>query len=453
MNRDELRANVDTIVLIMMENRSFDHMLGHLSLPEYGGRTDIDGLRDLANADFGNASQNGTMYHPFKADDEQLSNDLPHERAFVTTQLARSAALGGFAMNGFVQAYEAFTGTTGVLNPPPMRVMTPEDVPVTGFLAREFLVCDRWFAPLPTSTQPNRLMAFGGDSLLDVSRNGLLPDQDLIFDWLTRHEVNWRVYGAGLSFFTLMKKVWPLLLSDRFRSLPHLSFDMQHEDDATFPEVIFVEPDYDDSPIHSSGHASDNHPPLPVGFGEQFLKQVYEALTSNPDRWRKMVGVLTYDENGGFFDHVAPRSVKYPPPAGAQFAAFESTGVRVPAVVFSPFVARGGASRLVLDHTSFLQMVAERFAKRGETYSPSVAARAAAGITSLSAVLSAQAPRADIPEPPENISVSELTLVTTRAPSNSMQSSFATAIEGFTDAHGKEAMAKYPEIAHYHATK
>ncbi len=452
MNRDELRASVDTVVLMMLENRSFDHLLGHLSLPKYGGRA-VEGLRDLQNPNLLNPSQNGSMIAPFEADDQALPNDLPHERPFVTTQLALAPALGTFAMNGFVLSYEAFSGTSGVLQPPPMRVLVPDDLPTTDFLANEFLVCDHWFAPLPTSTQPNRLMAFGGDSMLEVSRNGLLPSQDLVFDWLTRHGIRWRIYGAGLSFFTLMEKMWPVLLTEKFRSLANLSFDAQHESDATWPQVIFIEPDYDDTPIHLSGHACDNHPPLSVGFGEQFIKHAYEALTSNPDRWKKMVLFLTYDEHGGFFDHVPPEAIPYPAPQGAQFDAFKTTGVRVPAIVISPFVTRGSTSNRVYDHTSFLALIAERFGGPGEDYSPSVAARAGNGIESLSAALDVNAPLRPPPDPPDVISVPPTDLVTTRPPVTTMENSFTTAIDAFTKAHGTEAMAKFPEIAHFHATR
>jgi len=452
MTADEVRGSVDTIVLIMMENRSFDHLIGHLSLPKYGGRQ-LNGLRNLADPNLQNPSQNGSMIAPFEADDEPLPNDLPHERSFVTTQIARAPALGTFAMNGFVLAYETFSGTSGVLQPPPLRVMVPDDLPTTEFFADEFLVCDSWFAPLPTSTQPNRLMAFGGDSVLDVSRNGLLPTQDLVFDWLTRHGIRWRIYGAGLSFFTLMSKMWPILLTDKFRSLASLSFDAQHESTATWPQVIFVEPDYSDTPVHLSGHACDNHPPSPVGFGEQFLKQTYEALTSNEERWRKMAILLTYDEHGGFFDHEPPKPVPYAPPSGAQFAAFQTTGVRVPAIVLSPFVGRRSVSSLLYDHTSFLQMIAERFGGAGENYSATVSARATNGINSLSAALDVNAPPRPPPDPPKTTPVPASSLVTTRAPVTTMETSFTTAIEAFTAAHGTEAMAKFPEIAHFHATK
>jgi len=453
MNLDELRSKVETIAFIMMENRSFDHVLGHLSLPSYGGRANVEGVRDLTNPAFQNSSQNGTLIGPFEMGDKAFPNDLPHERPFVTTQLAYAPALGRFTMNGFVTAYETFTGTSGVLSPPPMGILTPDALPTTSFFAREFMVADHWFAPLPASTQPNRLMAFAGDTLLDMTRNGLMPDQTLVFDWLTSHGVRWRVYTAGLSFFTLMPKMWPWLLSDKFRPLASLSFDAQHEADSTFPQVIFVEPDYNDSPIHLSGHGSDNHPPLPMGFGEQFLKQAYEALTSNVVRWSKMVILLTYDEHGGFFDHVPPQKVRYVPPTGATFAAFENTGIRVPTVVISPFVDRYSVSSDICDHTSFLQMIAERFGEPGETYSATVAARASSGINSLTKLLDSNLTTRPPPDPPDMMTLPPTQLVTTKTPVTSLEASFANAIDAFRQAHGAEALAKFPEIAHLEATR
>src|SRR5262249_41045664 len=148
--------------------------------------------------------------------------------------------------------------------------------------------------------------------------------------------------------------------------------DVQHEEDATWPHVIFVEPDYNDSPVHISGHACDNHPPVAVGFGEAFLRQVYQAITSNSARSSKSVMFVTYDEHGGFFDHVAPVNIPSAPPPGATYPRFDSTGVRVPALVVSPLVARQSVRHEQLDHTSILQLIAERFGTEGEGYSASV---------------------------------------------------------------------------------
>ncbi len=448
MNIDELRSRVDTIVVVMMENRSFDHILGHMSLPDYGGRTDIEGIHSLQDPNLANGSVNGTLVSPFIATDGPLPNDVPHEREFVTTQLARSAVAGGFTMTGFVKAYEDFTGTTGVLRPPPMGLLTPRDLPMTAFLAREYGLCDHWFAPLPTSTQPNRLMAMSGYTLNEHTHSGPLPNQHTVLDWLEQRQIRWRVYSAGISFFALMPQLWPFLLTDHFQKLPALSHDVGA--DAPWPQVIFIEPDYADSPVHLSGHASDDHPPIAVAFGQAFLRQVYEALTSNPDRWARTVMILTYDEHGGFFDHVAPLAIPFAPPPNANFTApFDSTGIRVPAIVVSPMIERGIVKHELLDHTSILQFIAERFGTGGEIYSADVEARRQAGIASVSALLNAQLGARDIAEAPSDPVTAVASLTTTREPTTDNQKAFVAAIEGFARAHGPAALAKYPEIAHW----
>jgi len=449
MNRQELLDRVDTIVIVMMENRSFDHLLGTMCQSQFGGRTDIDGVRSLLDPNLANPASDGTLVFPFIMRDVPLTNDLPHERDFVSVQLAPSNIAGGPTMTGFVKAYEKATGTTGVKDPPPMGLLTPHDLPTTSFLAREYAVCDRWFAPIPASTQPNRLMAISGYTQRDNTISGLLPNQDTLFQWLDAHQVRWRVYSAGLSFFTLMPRMWQDLLSDRFRRLPALSFDFVHEPDASRPQVIVVEPDYDDTPVHLSGHACDNHPPLPMSFGEAFVRQVYEALTSNPGRWQRTVMIVTYDEHGGFHDHVPPLRVPCPPPPGANYVPFETTGVRVPTIVASPLVQRGVAKHANLDHTSILALLAERFGQPGETYSPAVAARTDAGIASVSAVLDSGPPRSDVPHIPESAISAAASLKTWAEPVGAMGNSYASAIEQFAQAHGVDALAKYPEIAHW----
>jgi phospholipase C len=455
MTPAELRARIDTIVILMMENRSFDHMLGHLSLPQFGNRADVAGLDDLANPDYVNRRGNGQAVHPFAAkDDGPLISDLPHERSFIAEQLAFAPAAGGFVMNGFVTAWERYQATTGVLDPPPMRILTPQQLPVTGFLADQYLVCNNWHAPLPASTQPNRLMALSGDSLRDRTEGGLIGKQDLVFDWLDRHEIRWRVYSSGLSFFFLMPHLWDDMLDpDRFRSIARLAHDFQNE--ADFPQVIFVEPDFDDSPIHLSGHANDNHPPMPVSFGEVFLKTVHDSLAAKPSkRWDKTLMVLTYDEHGGFFDHVSPPAVPYAPPPGAQFTeGFTSLGVRVPAILVSPYAPARPAANALLDHTSILQMLADRFDPDG-VYSASVEKRrkSGPGLASVTDVLSAT-PRADRPRMPDLLIPVQAELADVRRSLTPSQTAFAQGIDGFATAHGAKALDRYPQIAHWLATR
>jgi phospholipase C len=255
--------------------------------------------------------------------------------------------------------------------------------------------------------------------------------------------------------FLLTPRMWPWLLTDRFRSVSRLAYDVQHESSATFPQVIIVEPDYNDSPVHLSGHGNDNHPPLPVSFGEIFVKTVYEALTSNPARWAKTLLTLNYDEHGGFFDHVPPLRVPLDPPAGATFemGPFTSTGPRVPALLISPYAPRRTAAHGFFDHTSMLQMLADRFDTSGAPYSEAVEARrqAADPIGSVTEALSPEA-RSDVPRLPHGSIAATAPLVSVRPPRTDGQRSFAAAASAFAAARGQDALLKYPQIAHWLAT-
>jgi phospholipase C len=450
MTPGELRKCIDTIVIVTMENRSFDHLLGTMRMAPYGARTDIDGIEELANIKYGNPSQNATLVQPFLGVDGPFVSDLPHERPAVATQLAHSP-LAGYTMTGFVQAYEHANGTSGMLQPPPMGLLTPSQIPTTSFLAREFAICDHWFAPIPTSTHPNRLMALSGYTLIEDTYSKPLPSHDLVFDWLSKRGVPWRVYSAGLPFLTLMPKMWSAMLNgDHFRSFDHLAHDVQSEPDGTFPRVIVVEPDYEDSPVHISGHACDNHPPLSMAFGETFLQQVYEAITSNEKRWAKTLLILMYDEHGGFYDHVPPRPISFPPPPGADFTApFESTGPRVPAILISPWVARRSACNATFDHTSMLQLIAERFDTT--PYSDGVEARRVAGIKSVSVALDASLHGATAPVLPSVNLLTSVILSTAKPSSTASRQAFAASVTEFAKTPG--ALQRYPAIAQWMASK
>lgn len=447
MNRDELLANVQTIVIVMMENRSFDHVLGHLSHPDDGNRTDVEGIEDLANPRYENAGADGVAVAPFWMPDGTLPSDVPHSKGAVATQIAFDATSGTFGMNGFVRAYEKETLGSGAADSSPvMGLLRSADLPTTSALAARYTVCDHWFACLPTSTAPNRLMSMCGDTTIDDTHT-LLPDQPTVYDWLTAHGVRWRVYSAGLPFLMLMPKVAPMLLTSHFRDLEDLPRDVDQEADADWPQVIFVEPDYHDCPVHLHAPCAtpcDNHAPLSMAAGEAFLALVYRALTGNPARWAQTVFVVTYDEHGGFFDHVAPPAVAYRNGS----VAFDSAGVRTPTIVAGPFAPASAVCKTVLDNTSILQLLAERFGKPQEPYSPSVATRAAT-VASLSSVL--------VPDP-VNTTNATIGATAVGAPphptpvatgSATLRTAFHAAITNFLAEHGAQATAKYPSLQGY----
>jgi len=181
----------------MMENRSFDHMLGHLKLedPTY----DVNGL----SAPLENYSNiyNGTGYSPFNLPhDVALDFDVPHEFDAVATQMMLNKINGKYSMQGFVEAYANATGP--VVNPEctPMGYFNSDQVPITDFLAKNFCVCDKWFCSLPTSTQPNRTMAFSGDSTIYKTKTQLIGIPNNIFKWMNANSIRWRVYHDGLPF-------------------------------------------------------------------------------------------------------------------------------------------------------------------------------------------------------------------------------------------------------------
>src|SRR3989441_10931213 len=305
---------IKTIVVVIMENRSFAHVLGSLPLPRHGGRADVAGLITLdTDPRFAN-EYDQQISRPFPMADGPLLHDLPHGRREIAVQLAVSGETP--TMSGFVRAYVDASHSI-VEQPPPLGYLTPDSVFMSDFLARNYLVCDHWFAPLPADTHPNRVMAFTGTATVDDTQSRIIPHRNLVFDWLTRRGVRWRAYHCGFSFFPLFGAFDPIL-GGNFHSMRQLASDIASDDDDEGPPVIFIEPEYGDSPVHFGLSPNGNPPPGPTRPGEHFLRDIYVALSSSP-RWAQTMLVVIHDEHGGVFDHVAPLPVKIPGPAGAPY--------------------------------------------------------------------------------------------------------------------------------------
>jgi phospholipase C len=376
---------IDTIIILMMENRSFDHMLGYLSLAKYGGRTDVNGLRgDQAWHDQVANSWQGHKYWPIPLGEPRIP-DPPHERLNIELQLGGRTA-GISPLDGFVASA---SGDSEVMN-----YQTPDQVPMLDFFARKFRICDRWFSCLPASTQPNRLMALSGYSLIDGNKT-ILPDQTLVYDWLDNHDVRWRVYHQGLFPFAALMPSWaPYTFGSDFKSFEHFAIDFQLEPDATFPRVIFIEPVYTDAP-HEGSEGTDDHSPSSVYGGQELMRQVYLAMAEGT-RWDRSMLIITYDEHGGFFDHEQPLKLETVAP-GDRYPVFQTSGVRVPGLIVSPLVSAGSCCHLDFDHTSILKLLGDKFG-RGSGYSPEVDRRA---VKSLTAALDLTSARTDLPVPPD----------------------------------------------------
>ena len=356
---------IDHIVVLMLENRSFDHMLGYLSLE--GGRDDIDGLREEFANDY-----DGRGYPVRHLETTAIADDPDHSASSVDLQI------GDGEMNGFVTSFAKTLARRGLADADPGRVMgyyNAADVPVYDHLAREFAVCDRWFSSVPGATWPNRLYALSGraaGSRDDLPHN--LPpmyNQPSFVRHLDAHGVTWRWYSFEVGTLRLADARYALGHHDNFAffSRENLNWKAALElrvdtfaasflEDAargTLPSVSWIDPNFSNfNPV--GFQPNDDHAPADIKDGQELVLAVYHALAAGP-QWEKTMLVIFYDEHGGFYDHV-------PPPAAADDnqRMFGRYGVRVPALIVSPWTEAGSVSTTVFDHTTVLKTILLRFA-------------------------------------------------------------------------------------------
>lgn len=440
---------IETIVIVMMENRSFDHMLGHLSLRDLGGRNEVDGLKDDPHwiEEYINDCDGAAASGPFHLKMLALSDDPPHEREYIAKQIGAPYPWhGGRApMNGFMKSYS----TAGVWSDQIHEVMgyyTGAELAITRYFADQFAICDSWFACIPTSTQPNRLMAMAGYTLIDNTLGTIIPDHDLVYDWLEQRSnlVDWYVYHEGFPFFMLMPKWTTRILTDaHFQSLDKLDDRLSHRPGK--PQVLFVEPKYTNDPLRTS-IPTDDHSPSSIAGGQDFLSRVYKALRQNDEVWNRSLMIITYDENGGLFDHASPLPVRTDPPVGAQWkdpTPFTTTGIRVPAMMISPLIKGPCVYKGPLDHTSILRFLGQRFG--GVSYNMWVAQRK--GVGSIKDVLDqygcpvrSSIPPAPAYSPPENPPEGPL------KKKSPMDAAFEAALDKVRVEQPLEGAAKFPAL-------
>jgi len=355
---------VEHIVVLMLENRSFDHMLGYLSLE--GDRGDVDGLR----AEFANVHR-GRRYRVHHLSTTAIADDPDHSAGSVDLQV------GEGRMDGFVASFAETFARRQIQDADAGRVMgyyNSADVPVYDHLASEFAVCDRWFSSVPGATWPNRLYALCGRAA--GSRDDLPPHVPPLYNQpsFVRHldavGVSWRWYsfeGGTLrfadahyslghhdrfAFFSTENLNWKTRLEVRIDTRA-ASF-LQDAARGALPSVAWIDPNFSNfNPI--GFQPNDDHAPADIKDGQEFVLAVYHALATGP-QWEKTLLIIFYDEHGGFFDHV-------PPPAAADDdpQTFGRYGVRVPALIVSPWVEPPSVSHTLFDHTSIIKTILLRF--------------------------------------------------------------------------------------------
>ena len=347
---DNLRK-IDNIVVLMMENRSFDHILGYLKLE--GNRDDIEGLTSgLSNSD----GQKSYFIHHLDHTALKSSQDPCHTGQCVADQLRNNN--GGFVAN-YTKTHPKDPERDLV-----MGYYNKNELVTYDYLAAEFSVCDHWFSSVPGSTWPNRLYAVTGRAS-GSKDNKTIPIYNLpaFVRSLDVQKVTWGWYSDNFFGSTLN-------LTDskyRARSNYHLNDFYQQAADGSLPSVCWIDPIFVDSP--GAIAANDDHPPADIRHGQDLVLNIYHALVSNPVQWNKTLFVLVYDEHGGFYDHIAP------PAAEDDSPSFQSYGARVPAILVSPWVPQGQVVSKLFDHTSIIKSVLLRFCRRADGSIPDMGKR------------------------------------------------------------------------------
>jgi phospholipase C len=374
-------GDIEHVVILMQENRSFDSYFGTLS-----------GVRGFSEPGVTTFSQYG--YLPGKGPDPdgflqpfRLATDLPKADGQSPNDIVHDWApqhesWNNGAMDGFVKAHLRHDGP--VNGPVTMGYYTRSDLPFYHALADAFTICDGYHASVIGPTDPNRIMALTGTIDPDGKNGGPIvqtfadryPEYHKL-SWETMPErlldagVSWKIYNAPLGLAVLSPlpyfKAYDDPLNARGRALIDRGMCQLYphhfrEDVAAgkLPAVSWII-----APL-----AECEHPAAPPHYGEYFVHEVLDTLVANPDVWERTVVFVVYDENGGFFDHVPPTTAPRGTPgewlttlpdAAGGIAGPIGLGFRVPCMVISPFSRGGYRCADTFDHTSLLKFIERRF--------------------------------------------------------------------------------------------
>jgi len=323
---DEIKIN--HFVILMQENRSFDHYFG--ALPA-SGHEDVDGFPDGA----GNPDARGNMIKPYHAK-RYCVPDLPHDWNASHRQF-NEGRNDGFVITSEPDGRRA------------MSYMNETDLPFYYGLAKTFAISDRFFSSVLGPTFPNRFFFLSGTSQGRTSNRFKVFRATSIFDRLDAAGISWEIYSPGVAFATIMGKKW--------KPMEQFFADVKK---GTLPQVVYIDPKFQPE------KASDEHAPHNIQVGQQFTQSIYNALKASP-HWPSSALIIAYDEHGGFYDHVpppkacAPDSIKADTGFDGVAGDFTRYGFRVPLIVVSPWSRPGYVSHTVYDLTSILRLIESRF--------------------------------------------------------------------------------------------
>jgi phospholipase C len=349
------------LVVLMMENRSFDHMLGYLKSPDYR----IEGLEGNET----NLSADGgpvIRVSPNARSIGDLNPDPAHEFPDINFQIycnSEGKDTGQKKMQGFVQNYATNSGNPA-RGENVMKCFHGDSLPVLSTLAKQYAVCDHWFSSVPGSTIPNRLFAHAASSGGSLTQDAILAPATAktIFAIIDdrNNDATYRIYSSGATI--LMANIYLAHNQNKFFDYSRFRDDCAAD---LLPEYTFIEPSYYDDLDHGR-FANSQHPDFAVDAGEALIAEVYSAVRRSPS-WKDTLLLIVYDEHGGLFDHVTPPTLinktHYPdfPPTKDFGFRFDRLGVRVPAVFVSPRIKAGTILPQQFDHCSIVATVRKLF--------------------------------------------------------------------------------------------
>jgi phospholipase C len=358
---------IDNIVVVMMENPSFDSYLGHLN--KFANRTDIESAPDTATNP---GPEGGTV--PWQHAAHLCSLDTNHEWAGTHQEIDNGA------MDGFVKTNEGWdvsslpsgnTDTTLASGTRAMWWYDETDIPFYYQLASTYAIADHYHCSVPGPTWPNRMYLYAATSFGETTN--VFPDLTAypwpsndasVLDELEKRHTTWFVYsdgppGAGTVYGPSGATRWGRTIIRSFK---------QFQSDAaagTLPQVSFVDPDLGSE--MNKGAGTDEHPPGDIQSGELFVSQVVQAVQTSP-QWAHTALFITHDEHGGFYDHVTPPKACAPDtkapildPGDTTQGGFDLYGVRVLLVAVSPYAKKGYVGHTTYDHASITRFIEAKF--------------------------------------------------------------------------------------------
>ncbi len=415
---NNLLEQIDHIVVIMLENRSFDQMLGFL-YTDQGNVSPLGHPYEGLTGNESNPDSQGNNVKVFKIPKGQHPYYWPGTDPGEGYNNTNSQLFGNYktpppgtaATNqGFVTDFaytlqwqrndnqkkpNSWQIVEGTQASDIMGMYTPELLPVLSTLAKSYAVCDHWYCSVPTETLPNRAFLSMATSLGRLNDHDKEYNATTIFNLLEQAEVNWSIYGYEDDPILTRQSLQALPANPSYGSFGNFDAFKQAAANGTLAGYSLLTPEW-------GAKGNSQHPNYDVANGEQYLYDIYQSLRNSPV-WEKTLLIITYDEHGGNYDHVAPpenatQPADCPDNDGFNFQRF---GVRVPTVLISPLIEAGTVFRVPqsdqsgntptpFDHTSILSTIEKRFGLASLTVRDAAAPH-------VGAVLTLQTPRNDYP--------------------------------------------------------